>query len=100
MPEITVKQPHRLGQEEAAERLRAEVATLKAQFAGRFSVVYETLEGYCWSAEYEALGLRASIAGLIEAGYVEARLCVPAMAGMLTDVMQRQIGARLAACLA
>lgn len=81
-------------------RLRAEVSNLKAQFAGRYAVVHETLEGYCWSAEYEALGLRASIAGLIEAGYVEARLRLPAMAGMVAEVVERQIGARLAACLA
>ncbi|MGH9534041.1 MAG: hypothetical protein ACRD2E_04195 [Terriglobales bacterium] len=100
MPEITITQPHRLGQEEAAARLRAEIAGLKARLAGRFSVVHESLDGYAWSAEYEAYGLRASIAGLIEAASVEARLRLPATPGMIAEAVQRQIGARLAACLA
>ncbi len=100
MPEIKIAVAHDLGQEGAACALRSGISELKAKYAGRFTVVRESLVGWAWSGEYQASGLRAAAAVAIGATTVEVSLRLPAPAGLFRGRIEAEVRARLAGYLA
>jgi hypothetical protein len=56
MPKINLSVPHRLGQDEAKNRIASLIADSRSHFAGKLSNVAESWNGYADAFSFEALG--------------------------------------------
>jgi len=60
MPKINLSVPHRLGQDEAKNRIASLIVDSRSRFAGKVSNVAESWNGYADAFSFEAMGFSVS----------------------------------------
>jgi hypothetical protein len=90
---IDVSIPHRLGRDEARQRLKDGAERLRAQFGGQVAQVQETWQDYHADFTFSAMGQGITGRMDVEAEAIKLSVDVPWMLAMLADKIRGRIEA-------
>lgn len=99
MPKISVTVPHQLGQQEAAERLKGFLATLKEQQKDRVSDLKEEWTDNGLKFSFKSFGFQFQGTGVLEPSDVKLDLDIPFAAMMFKGKIESDIRETLARAL-